>query len=228
MVPTPSTTTERDLKNLILAEIWVHMRVYGRERWELICERPEFSHLIGKEAGPSGRRKFFRWVRSVCTASGPDKTRPHEGKEVMAEAMTEATMRARLAATKNIPHPPSPAYMLKAGAGAERKIEFLAEMCVLMEDAHALRAEAFDENGQIKDEKTFSNSIHARLRIIAQGVAVWREVYDLQDQIKFYDLLVDLMVNELADFPVAQERVIRRFEELNASRGMTIHASSPR
>lgn len=219
-----------DLKSKILVAIADHVCVYGRHEWDRVRERPEFSRLIGKAAGDNGKRRFWRWVNAVCEPTPADKTRPHEARDVAAEALSLATERARLAAQQNIPAAPSPAYMMRAGAKASQNIDFLAGVSGIWEDAERLREHAMApdpdsaDGKRIDDPKAFDASIRRRIEVMESALHVMREIWDLEYQKRFYEGISDIIVGELAPVPEIQERVIVRLEELNRSRGMTMHA----
>jgi hypothetical protein len=221
------TPAQKDLKLRILADIREHLAVYGRTNWKFICEAPDYAPIIGEQAGPSGKRKFMRWVNSVATPLRPDKTRPHEAGGIAAGAMTEARKRARLAAQKNIPAPPSPAYMLRKGPKAEETVNLLAELNRLWWDGMLLRTESMEAdedapNGErIANVRKFSASIKRRLQVVDTTMRVQSEIWDLRYQKKFYDEIVDIVVNELADQPEKQKVVIERIAKLNETAGMT-------
>lgn len=219
------------LKDRILAEIAAHVRVYGRERWDLIREKPEYAHVIGKEAGGAGKRKFFRWVENVLGGvpdPHPGAGRPHEVGDAAVAALDDAQKRALLAAQKNIPAAPSPAYLMRKGPAAENSINFLAVVHSLMGDVDMLRAASVTENDdgttKIKNLHFFGQQIDKRLKVMDTALRVMQEIWDLQYQQRFYDAIVSIIVEELGPYPEAQARAIDRLEELNARRGMTLHA----
>lgn len=220
------------LKDRILAEIAAHLRVYGRARWELIRERPEFSSIIGKPAGKVGERKFFRWVEAV--ARGPLKQDGgggvFEGTAAAAAAMDDGRRRALLAAQRNIPAAPSPSYLVRKGPDAEQGINFLAMLGQVIADINKLRSLAIRaDDSQPDGEKVinphiFGQSIDKRLKAMDTALRTMQEIWDLQYQQRFYDEIVAIIVEEMAAYPEAQERAIRRLAELNKRRGMTMYA----
>jgi hypothetical protein len=217
-----------DLKRRVMAEIATHVETHGRKDWDLIREKFEYAHVIGKAAGPSGKRKFTRWVKAVCEPRAVDKTRPHEGRDVSQQALQRATKRARAAGEK-LGFVPSPAYMLRAGAEAENHVDFLAGLHELWADANQLRDKAYVEDATAPEGYrlkvgVMSTSIKRRVDVINLGVKVMREVYDLEEQIRFYDVIVDIILTELDPHPETQRRVIERLEELNQRRGVTANA----
>lgn len=221
-----------DLKDRILAEIAAHIRVYGRERWDLIRENPAYAHLIGKVAGAVGKRKFYRWVDSVTGGVGgtEDGARRVDGPEIAAEFMDDARKRAMLAAQKNIPAAPSPAYLARKGPDADTSINFLAAVHRLMDDGEKLRAysvvadDSSADGERIKIPHMFKDSINARMRVMEGALRVMQEIWDLQYQQRFYDEITNIIVEEVAAYPDVQLRIIERLEKLNNRRGMTLHA----
>jgi len=223
-----------DIKDRIYAEIVAHLRVYGRERWDLIREKPEYAPYIGKEAGAVGKRKFFRWVGHV-TNGIPDphvgvQGRHKETPDAAHDALDDGRRRALAAAQKNIPAAPSPAYMMRKGAEADNQINFLAVVHDLMRDANKMRAasvtpdEAAEDGEKIKNFHLFGQAFDKRLRLMETALKVMQEIWDLQYQQRFYDAIVAIIVEELAPYPEAQERAIRRLADLNSRRGMTLYA----
>lgn len=216
-----------DLKLKILADIAAHVEVYGRTNWDELRERPEYAHVIGRAAGDSGKRKFFRWVRSVTEPMPADKTRPHEGRQVADGAMKSAAKRARRASTKNLPAAPSPAYMLRAGARAERRIDELSEAVRIWEDIEAVRQDAIVPDDSvacgfhIRKPSRLMQSIKLRIRAIDTFLRLRAEIYDLNYQERFYEAITDIIVEEAGEYPDLQERIIEKLEALNKSAGMT-------
>ena len=224
--------TEKRLKQRILAEIATHIRDHGRHEWDSLREHPEFKPVIGKEAGASGQRKFWRWVRSVCEPPPPSQTRPYEARAAADNALDSATERARQAAQRNLPVAPSPAYFARSGADASRNIDFLAEVGAIWEDARRLRElamkadETSPDGKRIEDVKLFDASIRRRIEVMESALRVMQEIWDLNYQQQFYDGITNIIVNELAVVPDIQELVIAKLVELNKNRGMTIHGGT--
>lgn len=227
--------SEAELKPRILAEIAAHARVYGREQWDLLRERPEFAHVIGKEAGAVGKRKFYRWVEAVLGGVRA-VDRPQgggvapDGGEAAAGVIDDAKKRALLAAQKNVPAAPSPAYLARSAATGDANVDFLAMLGGIVHDVDKLRAAAVkpDEN-QPDGEKiinlhVFDRSIGRRLEVMDKALRVMQEIWDLRYQQKFYDAITEIIVEEMAPYPEVQERVIRRLAELNQRQGMTLYA----
>lgn len=227
--------SEADLKSRILAEIATHLSVYGRSEWDRIREHPSYSHLIGKEAGSAGKRKFYRWVEGVTgglPAVNVGAGRPFEAGEAAVAALGDGKRRALLAAQKNIPAAPSPAYLMRKGAGAENSINFLAMVHRLLADGEKLRANAVkaDENAadgsgeKITNPFVFNQSIAARLKVMDTALRVMQEIWDLQYQQRFYDAITSIIVDKLDAFPELQLEIIEELEKLNNRQGMTLHA----
>jgi hypothetical protein len=227
-----SEASRARLKAKVLAEIAAHVAIYGRRNWDLIRENPQYAHLIGREAGESGKRTFWRWVNAACGVPPVDKTRPHEGREAATAALAAATERARAAALKHLPAAPSPAYLMREGARAAKQIDFLAAIHLVWADAERLRDDAVDadENApgheKIVDLKLFDRSINRRLEVIQSALRVMQTIYDFQHQQRFNSAITDILVEELAAFPEVQERVIRRLTDLNNRSGITIYSEN--
>jgi hypothetical protein len=171
---------QSELKAAILTAIAEHVRAHGRRQWDLIRERPEFAPLIGREAGVNGKRRFWRWVNAVCEPPPADRTRPHEAREVTADALRSATERARLAAERNLPAAPSPSYLMRAGADASKNLDFLAAVHLIWADAerlreHAMRIDQTAPDGMaISDGKLFDASIRRRVEVMESALRVMR------------------------------------------------------
>lgn len=222
-------TTPSEIKVRILHDIAAHVKVYGRTNWDAIREHPDYAALIGKETGSAGERKFFRWVKQVCEPVDSDLGRPKSEVEVTANILNAATHEARVAAMKHVPAAPSPAYIMREGSKAHQNIDFLAAVNTIWADAELLREFAMMPDpatgGQrIKNPSLFDNSIRRRIDVMESALKVMQEIWDLQYQQRFYDAIVDLIVEELGSVPDIQRRVIERLAELNNRRGMTIYA----
>lgn len=211
----------QQLRARVCNEIVAHNQVYGRTRWNLIRERPEFAHAIGKAAGKSGERKFRRWVQEMTKPVAASDNRPLAIEAAAAEAMDEATKRAQLAVFKNVPAPPSPAIMLRDGRGADQRINLFGELLAIREDVFALRNSAIDGDGGIQDAKIFERAISRHLDVVCTYLRTQQEVYDLAYQQRFYDLIVEVIVEDCADDPARQKRITGKLEALNAEEGMT-------
>ena len=229
LFPDQNTATAQccpELKQQILAAIAEHIRRYGRHQWDLVREKPQFAAVIGKQAGKSAGRKFFRWADAVSKPTPPDKTRPHEGREVANEAMEVAERRARLVTDQHLPAAPLPGYFLRAGADAERNFDLLTVLNQTCADAerlrdHAMRADEAAPGGAIiVNEKAFDASIRRRLELIETAVSLRREIYDLEHYERFYRTLGIIVTEELAGVPEIQERVLRRLAEFSRAQGM--------
>lgn len=228
--PQTNGPSSAEMKRKILVAISDHMVEHGRHHWNLVRERPEFAPVIGKESGPAGQRKFYRWVAQVSQPIPPDKTRPHEARQVAENAMEIASLRARSAADQNLPAVPTPSYFLRAGADAERQVNLLAVVNQTLIDAERLRDHAMrpDENtpggAAIANEKAFDASIRRRLDVVQTAVNLRREIYDLEYYEKFYRAVGDIIIEELSAFPEVQGRVIERLAEFSRSQGMVVQA----
>jgi hypothetical protein len=73
----------------------------------------------------------------------------------------------------------------------------LHDLSSLQRDAALLRQYATDSNGEIRDPRAFAESIKIRERISNLQVELAHEVWDLAYQIKFYDLMVEIVVQKV-------------------------------
>jgi hypothetical protein len=225
------SAVEPDLKERILHAIVAHVRVYGRARWSMVREDPAFAHVIGKDA-PSSEQRFFRWVK-VATERYPGDVLSGETASAHAaqtEALDDGAKRARLAAQKNLPAAPSPAYMAREGARADKSIDFLAAINDIWADTLKLRANSVkpdptaDDGEKIVNLHVFDRAIKARLDVMETAMRIMQEIWDLRYQQRFYDAITEIIVDELAPYPEVQLRVMRKLKELNDRQGMTFHA----
>lgn len=220
--------TDAVLKAAVLAEIRAHLLVYGPNNWQILRDKyPEI-----------GERKFFRWVKAVREPTPDDSKRPQRGGskfsperlEAARAAQDDGVRRARLAATKNVPAAPSPAYMMGRGVAAERSIDFLAAVGEIWADAQLLRDHAVkrsEETGEvsIKNPMMFARSIGSRIEVMETALKVMQEIWDLRHMQSFYDEIVAIIVDEIGPaHPEIQRRILERLQALNSRRGMTIFA----
>jgi hypothetical protein len=221
---------ELGLKTEILAAIAEHLRVQGPRRWKLVRERLEFAPVIGEQAGEAGRRKFYRWLKSVREPMAADRTRPHEGRTVAEDALADAAERARIAAERHLPAAPSPAFFMKLGAEAEVRVDFVGAIDEVWNDFQLIRAQAFEDDGsgghRLKSPKVLMESAKSRLATIETVVRLVKEIYDLDALHRRYRCLSDIIITELADVPDIQMRVLDRLEALNNAQAMTPFAEA--
>jgi hypothetical protein len=222
--------SELELKTEILAAIAEHLRLHGPRNWKLVRERPEFSSVIGERAGEAGRRKFYRWQRSVREPMAADKTRPHDGRGVADEALADASDRARTAAERHLPAAPSPAFFMKMGAGAEVKVNLVGAIDQVWADLMLVREHAFDDDGsgglRLKSPKVLVESARSRLAAMDTVMRLIRDIYDLNALHRRYRSLSDIIIDELASAPDIQARVLDRLEALNNAEVMTPFAEA--
>jgi hypothetical protein len=218
-----------ELKARVLADVRAHLRIYGPKKWDLVLSKyPEIP-----------RRTFYRWVAQVRDMPTGPRVRIRKeyagGEEVLraqnAEAMADGANRARMAAIKNIPAAPSPDYMTRGGIRAEDQIDFLAMVVRLAKDGEKLRSysvkpDPTQPDGEgIKNPTMFAASIDKRLKVIDTAVRIMQEVWDLQYMQRFFDAIVDIIVEEIGPaHPDIQGRILARLKELNDKRGMTQYA----
>jgi hypothetical protein len=221
---------ERELKTEILAAIAEHLRLHGPRKWKLVRERPEFALVIGEQAGEAGRRKFYRWQKSVRQPMAADKTRPHDGRGVADEALADASERARTAAERHLPAAPSPAFFMKMGAGAEVRVNLVGAIDEVWADLMLAREHAFDDSGsgarRLKSPKVLVESAKSRLAAMDTVVRLVKDIYDLDALHRLYRSIIEIIVTELAAVPDIQARVLDRLEALNNAQAMTPFAEA--
>lgn len=207
-----------DTKAQILRAICDHVQVHGRASWSLVREKfPEY--LAGPE-GSAEEKRFFRLAREA-----------QDFGAAPAEARAEALRKARGSAKRNIPVAPAPATFLATGADAQRGIDIMEMLHITLGDIMLVRRMAMKtgENGEeaVKNPQLMDSSIKRRLDIVNTFLAVFREVYDLQQMRGFYDEIVSIIIEEIHPLdPAVSERILVRLKELNDREGMTIHASA--
>ena len=207
-----------DTKAQILRAICDHVQVHGRASWSLVREKfPEY--LVGPE-GSAEEKRFFRLAREA-----------QDFGAAPAEARAEALKKARGSTKRNVPQPPSPATFLATGADAQRGIDIMEMLHITLRDIMLVRQMAMKvtEDGAeaVKNPQLMDSSIKRRLDIVNTFLAVFREVYDLQQMRGFYDEIVSIIIEEIHPLdPAVSERILLRLKELNDREGMTIHASA--
>jgi hypothetical protein len=216
---------ETDLRDDILAAIAEHLRQHGSRQWKLVRERPEFAPIIGAQAGETGRRKFYRWLKKVSEPMPADSTRPHEGRAVAEAALADATERARAAAEKHLPAAPSPAFFMKMGADAEVKVDLIEALNEIWGDLQLIRSHAMEDDGsgghRVKSAKLLQDSAKNRLATVETVVRLIQDIYDIEALHRRYRSLSDIIISELADAPDIHARVLDRLDELNTAQAMT-------
>jgi hypothetical protein len=221
---------ELDLKTEILVAISEHLRRHGPRNWKLVRERTEFAPVIGEQAGEAGRRKFYRWQKSVREPMAADKTRPREGRAAVEDALANAVESARAAAERRLPAAPSPAFFMKLGADAEVKVGMVVAIEEVWGDLQLIRAHAFEDDGsgghRLKSSKVLMESAKSRIAVIETAVRLVKEIYDLDALHRLYRSIIDIIVTELAEAPDIQARVLDRLDALNNAQAMTPFAGA--
>jgi hypothetical protein len=211
-----------ELRLRVCLDIRAHMEVHGRKNWNLVRERPEYAHIIGKSAGASGKRQFYRWVDDVSKLPPLDKTRPRAAREIVQDAMYKASKRSRILANTQIPWPISPAYILRAGQDVEKNLDLLDAVQEVLADAELMREYALNKDGKIQNPAIFDRSISRRLRALVLLSRVVRDFSDYELLSEFY-LELTSMLFELIERceDDLRDEFADRVEALNERMGAT-------
>jgi hypothetical protein len=200
------------VKAEIIEEIKTHIRVHGSKDWGRVRER--FPNIIGDAAGPSGHRRFYRWLKSI-----------QAGKEAN---FKEAVKTSREKAARHLPVAPPPSYVAANGASVAKNIDFLVEIATVWQDAMMLRnwsvRTGADGQPMVKNPRYLMDSIRTRLDTMETAMKIMHEVWDLQKMEDFYAEIIAIISEEMAPYPDAQGRVLDRLKALNDKRAMTVHA----
>lgn len=217
--PKAGTAEYRRLKGLIQTRIVDHLGQHGPRAWNAIREDPEFAPLIGRIAGPSGKKLFHRWVDDVRNVPPEDQTRPHEGREA-AEAnlrIAEEQIQERIA--RNLPVTPAHAFWMKHGADGHPRVDFGAALAQNMEDADRARLVALrpDPNAPggwaVGDPDLLlkaGRQMNETLRTAALLMPDIRHYAGLQ---AFVRKIRDALIAAFPDDMVVQQRVIDALQE---------------
>lgn len=209
-----TTRIPPEIRAEILDAIREHIAENGNEDYDAVRKRwPEYL-----QGGEAERRRFFRLVREA-----------KEFGKAPGELKAEAVTAARAAVKKNVPAAPMPATLYGLGGSARAKINMMSELDQLLVDGHLQRAMAVkvDDEGveKIKNTHLFNQSMQRRLDYIQSYLALFREVYDLQQMQTFYEEICSIIVEEIHPLdPVVSGRIIQRLKALNDAQGMTMHA----
>lgn len=224
--PEVGTSEYRRLKAQILEDLAGHLRTHGGKNFDLLRERHEYAPMIGKQAGPSGERKFRNWRKSVSVPCTMDKTRPHETRaasgDLAAWASNEAATRAN--------HPMvnvTPAYIAREGAAGLRKIDAAAEMPLALEEAERLlkstlvRDETEESGWRIVDPQVYRDAIRLKMTILQTAANLQRQINEARNEKQFHDEIIELIVEQLNDQPELLDRLLGRIEDLDRRTGGT-------
>lgn len=221
----PTVTCPPQLRRQIDAAIVEQLETPGRPNWDVVRERPEFAHMIGKAAGEAGRRKFFNWVAKLRGPMPADRTRPHQGREMADQAFAAAKDWSQQA-SEHLPIAPSPAYRMRLGARADEKINIMRELRGLVADAQRLKAEAMEpdpaaEDGwRIGDRRAYEAAIKLQGDLLSKAMTTMRDLCDLQQLVRYPEIVAEIVEEELSAFPEVQARILGRLADLPNSLGL--------
>lgn len=96
-----------------------------------------------------------------------------------------------------------------------RDLALLTHLQRLLDDVEMLREFSLKPDGGIKNPHTFAQQISQGDRLLNTAVAIGERVMDLEYQAAFYEELQSIIVDDLAEVPDLQARVIVRIKEFN-------------
>lgn len=201
-------------RDRIMAEMRTHLRVHGDRDWHLL--RDKYPDELAGSPTSTQHRTFYRWLSIV--------------KKSMKFGDSVSLANAKSSVAKNLPAIPPPSYISTA-PNAGKSIDYLAALHEVYEDIEIMRAWASvidPDSGKrlIKNPVYFDTSIKRRLEVLQTGLSLTREIWDLKLMGNFFDEVIAIIVDEIAPIePLVARRVMLRLQDLNAKRGMTVHAN---
>lgn len=222
--PTREDASQRKLE--ILEAIGEHLRVQGRKDWDLVRERPEFATYVGRQAGEAGRRKFFRWVREVVSATPDDITRPHEARAAAEKHMAWSKSQAAAAEAEHPDIGVPAAYIAKMGVDGRRRIDTEALARQTLEDLGRLRQEAFLKDAtapggeRVKDVALLERSIRMTTKFLDTYERVGERLWTFENNELFLDVVLDIVMRDVPEEKrLATMKRIKKFQDTRAQLG---------
>ncbi len=205
----------------------MHLREQGDCNWRLVREHPDFAPWIGAASGEAGRRKFFRWKKSLRRPLPADRTRPHDGRELNDEQQAWARAAAQAAADAgNQLITLSPRHIMASGATALAGFPQLgARLGRLSDDVERLRRIALVEDPEgyngwsVVDPELLLKADRAERELIQLQTAFLREYNALFALEAFNHELIALIEAELPDQPERRDRLLQRIAGLLSRHG---------
>jgi hypothetical protein len=217
------------LKAEALAAMAAHLREHGPKDWDKVREQPRFAHLIGRAAGERGRRKFWRWRKSLSAPTPADRTRPHETRMATEPHAAWARARSDEARIRGAANPTT-AYLMRTGAVGVRKLDLFAVLVQqALDDAERVRHAVLVEDPKafggkaVSDPAMLLKANRSQLEVVNTAIRLQREINEVRQGQQFYESLIDILVGELADHPAALARILERMQQLTLDRGGAIH-----
>lgn len=203
----------RELKAEVMAAIEAHLAAEGPRNWSVVRGRyPQVSEA-----------SFWRWVRvakeTVANKETLDEARRRFQEEV--EAMPDDQRLAVL--MHNLPTAPSPDYLAKNGDHGMERLNLLAVIQGLLEDANKLRAYSVNENDDIKNPVWFDRSMERRERFVNTAINAMREVWELRRIEQMFDIIVEEIAAESKE---TAHRITMRLRAANEEFGFSFAGGS--
>ncbi len=204
---------DSDTKAEVLAAIEAHLAAEGPQNWGVVRGRyPQIPEPT-----------WWRWVRSVkeaiSTKAALDEVRKRYQEELDATSQDDS-----LAAIKeNLPAAPSPDFLAKNGKKGIERLNLLAVIEGLLEDANKMRAYSVKENDDIKNPVWFDRSMERRERFVNTAINAMREVWELRRIEQMFDILVEEVAAESKE---AAFRIMKRFQAANEQYGFAFNAGT--
>lgn len=180
-----------------------HIATYGEEQLSVVASQfPQVATAT-----------FYRWVQSVRTGIGT----PPSAKEKAVARDTLATWSGKgkqpaHPAAKHLPAMPNPAYVANNPVRAGRKMDLLADLLRLEEDAELLRECALESNGAILCTKIFTDSIRIREGILNTRLKVTEQIFEIRQ----FQAFMDAVLTEIGtESPEVARRIVARLDKFN-------------
>ncbi len=207
------------VRTLIKRAMAMHLREHGNDDWDRVRERPEFAKWIGAESGEAGRRKFFRWKKSLSAPLPTSRTRPHAGRELNEEQQAWARDAAEGATGSALAL--SPRHLMANGGRALEGLHQLnAQLAEGFDDLERIRRVAFeaDPNGHLGQvcvlPEVSLKTIRARCDLLKHAQDYLREYNAISAQEEFNEALVDLIHTTLASQPELRDELLSNLGRL--------------
>ena len=206
-------------KQRVKAAIAEHLQLRSEEPWDVLRELAEFAPFIGKEAGPTGARLFFRWLEEVTSPTPADKTRPHEGR-AQAESHQAWSKETAKVFVQRGSQLATPRMVMRYG----RLLPDLEQKALQsLSDAEALRLLATGHDPaspmgfQILHPKFFTDAHKMGLAALNCLAKLQAQQLELEDRAAVYEALISLIETELKDHPDLQRCVREGFLRIVSS-----------
>jgi hypothetical protein len=205
------------LKAEILAAIGEHIREHGRRDWAKMREQPEFAEVIGAAAGPSGDRRFWRWVKQIDEPIRPRRVGPQDGPAAEHAAWSEE--QAAQAVRASLPAAPPASFFMRRGADGLVQVDMLSAAAEIWHDLMLAREEAFkagrDGSRTLKSAKALTANAGMRIKALQSITLLMRQVFEIARLYRLYEAIVRFLSDELKEEPERLARLLERLRQIN-------------